>query len=192
MSTVAEIAPSTAGTRRGLSVKHVTRYHYDRPIQRSIHRLHLRPIQDSKQKLLNYRLELTPEVPVAEYEDVFGNWATGFEITEPYTDLTISMESTVELLDVDPFAFAKLGKKSPDFHLLPYSGTGILEKTLLRATAIPKKGAEESSGCAFVGESPTARGQSRPLDRGGAAWVRRCAGTGIGILPAVPFGPCRS
>src|SRR5687768_6674009 len=93
-------------TRR-LRIRHTTRYSYDQPIARSTHRLHLRPIDEWRQNVLTYQLRLEPNVPVIEYEDVFGNWATRFEINEPYTELTISAESLVELLDVDPFAFTK-------------------------------------------------------------------------------------
>jgi len=92
--------------QRLLAVKHITRYTYSQPIQRSIHSLHLRPIHDFRQTVSDYRLHIVPEVPVIEYEDVFGNLATRFEITRPYTELTITAESHVALLDLDPFAFA--------------------------------------------------------------------------------------
>ena len=35
----------------------------------------------------------------------FGNWASRFEISQPYTQLTLTAESTVVLSGVDPFAF---------------------------------------------------------------------------------------
>jgi transglutaminase-like putative cysteine protease len=103
-------------TRR-LSVKHTTRYTYDKPVQRSVHRLHLRPVEDWKQNVFSYRLKIEPEVQVIEYEDVFGNWATRFEVAEPYTELTISAESTLEVLDVDPFGFARLPTR-PQFPMV--------------------------------------------------------------------------
>jgi transglutaminase-like putative cysteine protease len=103
-------------TRR-LSVKHTTRYTYDRPVERSIHRLHLRPIEDWKQNVFSYRLNIEPEVQTIEYEDVFGNWATRFEVGTPYTELTITAESSLDVLDVDPFAFAKLPMR-PSFPLV--------------------------------------------------------------------------
>jgi transglutaminase-like putative cysteine protease len=104
-------------TRR-LEVTHTTRYAYDRPIQRSIHRLHLRPIGDWRQHVLTYKLRITPKVPVIEYEDVFGNWASRFEITEEYTSLTIKAHSIVEVLDVDPFAFANLPIRPASYPLV--------------------------------------------------------------------------
>ncbi len=99
-------AQAEARTRR-LRVIHRTRYQYDKPVQKSAHHLHLRPMDDWKQTILNYKLEISPAAQVIEYEDVFGNWATRFDLTEPYTELNIAAESEVELLDVDPFGFAK-------------------------------------------------------------------------------------
>ncbi|KYF50428.1 hypothetical protein BE08_07885 [Sorangium cellulosum] len=93
-------------TTRKLRVVHTTRYTYDRPVERSAHELHLRPMGDGDQRVLSHTLTLDPAVPTAELEDAFGNRITRFEITSPYTALTISADSTVELLDADPFAFA--------------------------------------------------------------------------------------
>jgi transglutaminase-like putative cysteine protease len=104
-------------TTRRLRVRHLTRYTYDRPVARSVHNLHLRPIDDWRQTVLGYRLSISPEVRPIEYEDVFGNWATRFEVTEPYTELTIEAESLVEIMAVDPFAFADLPIR-PSFPLV--------------------------------------------------------------------------
>jgi transglutaminase-like putative cysteine protease len=96
--------PSTAG-RRHLTVKHITRFGYNQPIQHSKHCVHLRPIDDVYQNVANYRLQIAPAVPIIEFEDVFGNWASRFEISQPYTELTLTAESTIALSGVDPFAF---------------------------------------------------------------------------------------
>jgi transglutaminase-like putative cysteine protease len=94
-----------ANTRR-LLVRHDTRYAYSSPVQRSFHRLHLRPLIDRHQRVLKHSLIINPAVPVVEYEDVFTNNAAWFELRQPYTELTITAESEVELTDSDPFAFA--------------------------------------------------------------------------------------
>ncbi|MGK3959746.1 transglutaminase N-terminal domain-containing protein [Sorangium sp. So ce118] len=94
-------------TGRKLRVVHTTTYTYDRPVERSVHKLHLCPMYDWDQRVLSHTLAIDPEVPTVEFEDVFGNWATRFEVATPYTALRISADSTVELLDADPFAFAK-------------------------------------------------------------------------------------
>jgi transglutaminase-like putative cysteine protease len=104
-------------TRR-LRIRHTTHYSYDQPIERSVHRLHLRPADDWRQNLLLYQLTVQPHVPVIEYEDVFGNWSQRFEMTGPYSELAITAESLVELVDVDPFAFARLPIRPPSWPLM--------------------------------------------------------------------------
>jgi transglutaminase-like putative cysteine protease len=103
---------------RRLRVRHLTRYAYDRTIERSSHRLHLRPIDDWKQTVVAHQIKVSPRVHEVEYEDVFGNWTTRFEINKPYKQLTITAESIVEVLDVDPFAFAKLKIHPASFPLV--------------------------------------------------------------------------
>ncbi len=63
---------------RRLKVRHVTTYRYDQPVGRSVHRLHLRPIQDWKQSVRLYTLTVTPSPTgsVQELEDVFGNFSS--------------------------------------------------------------------------------------------------------------------
>ena len=95
-------------SKRRLIVRHANHFTYDRPVERSVHRLHLRPIHDLWQTLASYKLQITSNTEIIEFEDVFGNWTTRFEINEPYTELSITAESTIELLDTDPFAFAKI------------------------------------------------------------------------------------
>src|SRR4051794_31880601 len=112
-----EGATNMPRTIRRLRVRHTTRYSYDMPVMRSSHKLHLRPIDDWKQQVLSYELRVTPKVPVVEYEDVFANWASRFELNEPYTELTITADSLVDVLDVDPFEFARLPIR-PQFPLV--------------------------------------------------------------------------
>jgi transglutaminase-like putative cysteine protease len=77
----------------------------------------LRPIDDVYQRVESYRLSVVPNVPIRELEDVFGNWACRFEISQPYNELTIAAESTIALSGVDPFAFAR-GPIRPSFPLV--------------------------------------------------------------------------
>jgi transglutaminase-like putative cysteine protease len=126
--------PMLRATRR-LRIRHKTTYTYDQPVERSIHRIHLRPIDDWKQTVLSYQIRVDPEVPVIEYEDVFGNWAGRFEVAQPYTRLTVEAESLVEVLDVDPFAFAKLPIRPASYPLvwMPW------ERTMLAPYLTPEE-----------------------------------------------------
>lgn len=98
---------------RRLHVRHATHYKYDRPIQRSISKICLRPVQDRYQTLSDFTLKITPTVNLIEYEDVFGNMAGRFEITQPYSELSVVAESTVEFYgQYDPKGYESLPKKT--------------------------------------------------------------------------------
>ena len=102
--------PSPASIRR-LRVRHANHYDYDQPVGRSVHQLQLCPVHDRRQTVVSYNLQIDPAATTHDYEDVFGNWSTRFELTQPYSKLSIVAESVVKLLDVDPFAFALVDKR---------------------------------------------------------------------------------
>ncbi|MEM8875342.1 MAG: transglutaminase family protein [Planctomycetota bacterium] len=103
---------------RRLRVRHTTTYRYDRPVQRSAHLLHLRPLTDNRQCLLDFDLHITPAAEVMAFDDVFGNACHAFDIDTPYTELTVTARSTVELTPRDPFAFAASHTYRPEIPLL--------------------------------------------------------------------------
>jgi transglutaminase-like putative cysteine protease len=104
-----------------LAIHHITTYSYDQPITRSSHRTHLRPIHDWKQSVKSYTLSIDPQPDggqAMDIEDVFGNFAAKFDITSPYSQLTIDAQSEVQVLDVDPFDFVQSLKLRPAFPLV--------------------------------------------------------------------------
>ena len=123
-------------TRR-LRIRHTTRYSYDAPIQRSTHRLHLRPVDDWKQNLLAYELTVKPHAAVIEYEDAFGNRTQRFEVNEPYMALEVTAESLVEVLDTDPFGFARLPIKPPTWPLVWMPSERTMLAPYLNPTDLP-------------------------------------------------------
>jgi transglutaminase-like putative cysteine protease len=57
-----------------LTIKHVTTYHYKRPVAFGEHRMMLRPRDDGDQNVLETALEITPEPSLLSWtRDVFGN-----------------------------------------------------------------------------------------------------------------------
>jgi len=116
-----QVQSPPARRARALKVTHANHYQYDQPITRSSHRVHLRPIHDRWQTVRSHRLEVSPNVELREFEDVFGNWTSQFEVNGPYSRLSIVAESVVELCEFDPFGFAK-GPLRPVFpvHWMPW------------------------------------------------------------------------
>jgi transglutaminase-like putative cysteine protease len=62
-------------------------------------------------------LKITPDVSITDFEDVFGNWSSRFEIKQSYTELNLTAESTVALSRADPFAFTHVPIR-PSFPLV--------------------------------------------------------------------------
>src|SRR5262245_16127936 len=123
-------------TRR-LRVRHVTRYTYNRPVTRSTHRLHLKPITDWRQHVVDYKLTISQPTQVIEYEDVFGNPAARFELTSPFSELTVAAESTVDVTNVDPFSFASVPIR-PSFPLVWMPAERLMLGPYLQPDELPE------------------------------------------------------
>ncbi len=121
---------------RRLLIRHTTRYSYDQPVARSVHRLHLRPITDIRQTLVEHKLTITQPTQVIEYEDVFGNRAARFELTQPYTELTVTAESVIDVADHDPFAFASVPIR-PSFPLVWMPAERLMLSPYLQPDELP-------------------------------------------------------
>lgn len=89
-------APDTIKPRIIL-VTHETSYEYRNPVEYSTHRLHLKPVDDYQQDLLDYKLEISPDGQTREFDDVFGNRAVDAKITQKYKKLSIKSESRIRL-----------------------------------------------------------------------------------------------
>jgi transglutaminase-like putative cysteine protease/predicted glutamine amidotransferase len=101
VSEVGHAADSVPAFRR-LQIFHETHYQYDSPVERSSHRVLLRPVEDRLQGVASYSFEIDPLGDTAEYEDVFGNVALGLEISAPYSNLTIRTRATVVTQTPEP------------------------------------------------------------------------------------------
>jgi transglutaminase-like putative cysteine protease len=118
-------------------IRHATHYHYQSPVGHSEHWLHLRPVHDWRQQLIEHHIRITPAVEQVEYEDVFGNWASRFTARGPYNELTIEAESVVDVLDVDPFAFSRRPINRAKFPIpwMPWESTMLMP--YLRGEELP-------------------------------------------------------
>jgi transglutaminase-like putative cysteine protease/predicted glutamine amidotransferase len=90
-------ATAPPGAVRILDLVHETKYAYSDPVERSSHRLLLRPIEDRYQQIVSSDLELSPQGMAAEYEDVFGNDAVHVEINQPYSVFKIKSRARLRV-----------------------------------------------------------------------------------------------
>jgi transglutaminase-like putative cysteine protease/predicted glutamine amidotransferase len=87
---------------RVLRVRHETAYRYAEPVERSAHRFRLRPLQDARQELLGFELQVSVDGLQRDFEDVFGNATTALEIAEPFEELVIRSRARVRVRREDP------------------------------------------------------------------------------------------
>ena len=79
-----------------LEIRHVTQYHYERPVRESIMELWMQPQKTARQRLVSFELEIEPAVQVFSYADSFGNAVYHFDVPHPHDKLTIVARSAVE------------------------------------------------------------------------------------------------
>ncbi len=133
---------------RVLRARHMTEYRYDKPVERSVHRLHLRPIQDRQQRVLDHSLRVTANSSPIEFEDIFGNPTIRFELNVPYTQLRIESDSTVELVRTDPIAFAQTSiRRSFPLSWMPFEH--VMLTPFLTPPELPDSQIEELSNFAM-------------------------------------------
>lgn len=130
------------GSARRFEIRHVTRYQYDRPVTRSSHKLHLRPVTDRRQTVREFCLQISPPVQLIEYDDVFGNAAARFEMREPYSELSLAARSVVEIADEDPFAFTDAPIR-PQFPLVWMPWQRMMLQPYLQPVELPETQLQE-------------------------------------------------
>jgi transglutaminase-like putative cysteine protease/predicted glutamine amidotransferase len=87
------------------SILHRTTYRYAAPVERSTHLLHLFPVHDRLQTLLDASVQISVEGRAHDFDDAFGNRSRRVVLDQPYRELTITGKSRVETLDTDPLGF---------------------------------------------------------------------------------------
>lgn len=79
-----------------LEIRHVTQYHYERPVRESLMELWMQPQKTARQRLVSFELDLEPAAQVFSYADSFGNAVYHFDVPQPHDKLTIVARSAVE------------------------------------------------------------------------------------------------
>jgi transglutaminase-like putative cysteine protease len=89
-----------------IQVHHSTQYLYDSPVFLEPHTFRLRPRDDGTQRLLSYRLDITP-VPAGRSDclDQDGNVAVEAWFDRKLTEWSIESEFAIETLRENPFDY---------------------------------------------------------------------------------------
>lgn len=93
---------SSIADARTLSVVHETVYRYARPVERSRHLLRLRPVHDNQQQVVEFDLNISAPGEQWGLQDLFGNEATYYQVSQPYAELRIVSRSVVRVSQPPP------------------------------------------------------------------------------------------
>jgi uncharacterized protein (DUF2126 family)/transglutaminase-like putative cysteine protease len=89
-----------------VSLHHVTRYCYDRPVHFSPHVVRLRPAPHTRTQVEAYSLRIAPEKHFLNWQqDPFGNFQARLVFPEPAAMLEVSVDLLVDLVALNPFDF---------------------------------------------------------------------------------------
>ncbi len=78
-------------------IEHTTRFAYTGPITETMMELRLTPLDSRGQRLLDFKLDISPRVKVATYRDGYGNLVHYFNLLRAHPKLRVTSRSVVEM-----------------------------------------------------------------------------------------------
>lgn len=79
-----------------IDLRYVSSFTYDGPVAQSHNLLRARPAENDHQRVISYRVEVDPPVPIRSTIDYWGTWVDTFAVVREHTRLTVAAEAVVE------------------------------------------------------------------------------------------------
>jgi transglutaminase-like putative cysteine protease len=79
-----------------LDIRYATRFRYDSPVRESHNELRACPVDDSRQRVLDFRLRVDPATPVQSFRDYWGTRVEAFGVIPRHDRLDVIAEISVE------------------------------------------------------------------------------------------------
>lgn len=76
-------------------IDYLTRYVYDADVVDNLNALRVRPANDSRQRVEDFSIRITPETRLSRHDDYFGTDVVEFEVSRPHRQLLIDVRAQV-------------------------------------------------------------------------------------------------
>lgn len=106
-----------------LTVDHVTRYSYDRPVRGVVQSHRLTPSQFAGQKVLSWHISVTGGSMGGSFRDGAGDWVQGWSVAGPVTEIEVRVVGRVETVDLAGLLTGHREAIAPDAYLVETSPT---------------------------------------------------------------------
>jgi transglutaminase-like putative cysteine protease len=85
----------SSAAEMNFAIRYLSRYEYDAEVVDNLNALRVRPAINSRQRVDEFTVRLSPEVRVHHHDDYFGTDVVEFEISRPHQQLTIDVRARV-------------------------------------------------------------------------------------------------
>lgn len=100
-----------------IHISHATTYHYDTPPTGVTQLLRLTPRNHDGQYVVNWRIDLSEDCLLHQYEDAFGNVAHSFTAEGPFDELRVAVEGEVDTHDTNGLVTGAVERFPPSMFL---------------------------------------------------------------------------
>jgi transglutaminase-like putative cysteine protease len=98
------------------AIRFLTRYEYDADVVDNINALRVRPAANSRQRVDDFTVRLTPDARQYRHEDYFGTEVVEFEVTRPHRELVVDVRARVTTQpQVEPSGTTWEGIREPGY-----------------------------------------------------------------------------
>jgi transglutaminase-like putative cysteine protease len=108
-----------------LTVDHVTRYHYDRPVRSVVQSHRLTPSKYQGQKVIDWAVAVSGGTRGSEFRDGAGDLVQGWTVAGPVGEVTVRVTGTVETADLTGVLRGHKEIVAPDCYMRPTGPTRV-------------------------------------------------------------------